>query len=48
MSKVRFELHEEHPDNPLFATILTEVYAGLSDDEALHLDSRHNVNGHCN
>ena len=45
-SKVRIELHENQPDNPLFATILAEVYAGLSDDEALRLASRHNVNGH--
>lgn len=45
-SKARIELHEEHPDNPLFATILAEVYAGLSDDEALRLGSRHNINGH--
>lgn len=44
-SKVRIELHEEHPDNLLFATILAEVYAGLSDDEALQLGSRHNING---
>ena len=45
-SKARIELHKEHPDNPPFATILAEVYAGLSDDEALRLASRHNVNGH--
>ena len=45
-SQARAELHREQPDNPLYATILAEVYVGLSDDEALRLASRHNINGH--
>ena len=40
-SKARIELHEKYPDISLYATILAEVYAGLSDDEALRLGSRH-------
>jgi hypothetical protein len=45
-SQARAELHREHPENPLFTTILAEVYVALSDDEALRLASRHNINGH--
>ena len=45
-SQARIELHQEQPDNPLFTTILAEVYVGLTDNEALRLSSRHNVNGH--
>jgi hypothetical protein len=45
-STARAELHRKHPDNPLFGKILAEVYTGLTDDEALRLSSRHNVNGH--
>ena len=45
-SPARAELHQEQPDNPLFTTILAEVYVGLSDDEVLYLASRHNINGH--
>ena len=45
-SQARAELHREQPDNPLYATILAEVYVGLTDDEALRLASRHNINGH--
>ena len=36
-SQARTELHRQQSDNPLYATILAEVYVGLSDDEALHL-----------
>ena len=39
-------LHEEQPDNPLFAWVLCEVYVGLTDDEALRLPAGHNKNGH--
>lgn len=42
----RADLHKEYPDKPIFSQILAEVYVGLSDDEALRLSSRHNVNGH--
>lgn len=45
-SQARAELHQEQPDNTLYSTIVTEVYVGLSDDEALRLASRHNINGH--
>ena len=45
-SQTRAELHQEQSNNPLFATILAEVYVGLSDDEVLRLASRHNINGH--
>jgi hypothetical protein len=45
-SQARAELHHEQPNNPLYTTILAEVYVGLSDDEALRLASRHNGNGH--
>lgn len=45
-SHARAQLHQEQPNNALFATILAEVYVGLSDDEALRLASRHNINGH--
>ena len=45
-SQARAELYQEQPENPLYATILAEVYVGLSDDEALRLASRHNINGH--
>ena len=45
-SRAKAELHNENPSNPLFKTILAEVYVGLSDDESLRLASRHNANGH--
>ena len=45
-TQAKIELHKENPDNPLFKTILAEVYVGLSDDESLRLASRHNANGH--
>ena len=40
------ELFKENPDSVLFSHVLAEVYAGLSDKEALRLASRHNRNGH--
>ena len=45
-SRARAELHQENPENPLFTSLLAEVYVGLSDNDALRLASRHNVNGH--
>ena len=45
-SMARAELHRENPENHLFQSILAEIYVGLTDDEALRLASRHNVNGH--
>ena len=40
------ELTEEYPDNPFFKQTLAEVYIGLSDEQALRLAQRHNVNAH--
>ena len=45
-STARAELYKEYPDNSMFRDILAEIYVGLTDDEALRLASRHNVNGH--
>jgi len=45
-SAARAELHAESPDNPLLAQVLAEVYIGLTDNESLRLESRHNANGH--
>ncbi len=36
----------KHTDNMMLQKALAEVYVGLTDDEALRLSSRHNVNGH--
>ena len=41
----QLELHRKHPDNSLYTYILSEVYVGLTNDEALRFASRHNVNG---
>lgn len=40
------QLAEEYPDNPFFQTAMAEVYVGLSDEEALRLAQRHNLNSH--
>ena len=40
------ELLKENPKSVLFSHVLAEVYAGLSDKEALRLASQHNRNGH--
>ncbi len=40
------QLCEEYPDNPFFNVALTEVYVNLSDEEALRLAQRHNLNSH--
>ena len=37
---------KQHPRNHHFQQVLSEVYVGLTDDEALRLASRHNSNGH--
>ena len=42
----RREVCKKHPDDMLLQRILSEVYVGLRDDEALRLASRHNINGH--
>ena len=33
-------------DNPFFSECIAYVYCGLTDEEALRLASRHNINGH--
>ena len=46
-SEVSSKAHEQlHPENLLYRSILPKVHVGLSDDEALHLASQHNVNGY--
>ena len=40
------QLIEEHPDNPFFQVVLADVYVGLTDEEALRLAQRHNLNSH--
>ena len=36
----------KHTDNMMLQKTLAKVYVGLTDDEALRLSSRHNINGH--
>ena len=40
------ELAEEYPQNPFYKSVEASVYAGLTDEQALRLALRHNVNGH--
>ena len=40
------ELHSEIPLNPYYKKIEAEVYCQLSDEQALRLALRHNMNGH--
>uniref|UniRef100_A0A1X7TSU3 Uncharacterized protein n=1 Tax=Amphimedon queenslandica TaxID=400682 RepID=A0A1X7TSU3_AMPQE len=40
------DLLKENPANSFFLDVWAEVYVGLTSDEALHLGSRHNKNGH--
>ena len=40
------ELHTEVPDNPFFKSVEAEVYCQLTDEQALRLALRHNMNGH--
>lgn len=40
------QLMGEYPDNPFFKVMTAEVYVGLSDEEALRLAQRHNINSH--
>ncbi len=42
----KIQLAEEYPDNPYFTVAMAEVYLGLSDEEALRLAQRHNLNSH--
>ena len=40
------ELLSEVPLNPYFKTMNAEVYCNMSDEQALRLALRHNLNGH--
>ena len=40
------QLSQEYPDNPYYSSVLADVYAGLTDEEALRLAQRHNLNSH--
>ena len=40
------QLAKEYPDIPFFKIAFAEVYLELSDEEALRLAQRHNVNSH--
>lgn len=40
------QLMSEYPDNPFFKYATAEVYVGLTDEEALWLAQRHNLNSH--
>ena len=42
----RSQLSVEYPDNPFFKVTLAAVHVGLSDEKALHLAKRHNLNSH--
>ena len=37
---------DEYPDNPYFKVAMSNVYVGLSDEEALRLAQHHNTNSH--
>ena len=40
------ELHAEVPTNPYYKSVEAEVYCTLTDEQALRLALRHNMNGH--
>ena len=44
--KAKAQLSQMYPDNPFFQHTLAEVYVGLTDEQALRLSQRHNVNSH--
>ena len=47
-AKARQALLAEHPEETAYARAYCIVYCGLTDEEALRLASRHNINGHYN
>ena len=47
-AKARQALLAEHPEETVYARAYCIVYCGLTDEEALRLASRHNINGHYN
>ena len=42
------ELANKYPNSQEYKSILAHIYVGLSDEEALRLATRHNINGHFN
>ena len=42
----KLELSKECPDNPFYQSVEATVYVCLSDEQALRLALRHNLNGH--
>ena len=40
------QLSQEYPDNPFYASVLADVYVGLTDEEPFRLAQRHNLNSH--
>ena len=40
------QLVREYPENPFYKMVMAEVYLGLTDEEALRLAQRHNINSH--
>ena len=45
-ARARQSLLTEHPGIDAYSRVLCIVYCGLTDEEALRLASRHNINGH--
>ena len=44
----RQQLAEEFPESQEYKSVLAFVYVGLTDEEALRLATKHNINGHFN
>ena len=40
------QLIREYSENPFYKMVIAEVYLGLTDEEALRLAQRHNINSH--
>ena len=44
--KAKNQLIEEYPENPFYQQAIAEIHVGLSDEQALRLAQRHNLNSH--
>ena len=44
--KAKNQLIEKYPENPFYKQAVAEIYVGLSDEQALRLAQRHNLNSH--
>ena len=44
--KAKHQLIEEYPENPFYQQAIAEIYVHLSDEQALRLAQRHNLNSH--